>query len=66
MGNLDIEAGTGKTPCQDKGIDWGAGSTSQGMPIIASKPSKAGRESQRYSFRTLRRNQAYGCLIFDF
>lgn len=61
-----MEPGTGKTPYQDKGIDWGAGSIGQGMPKIASKASKAERESQRYSLRALRRNQAHGHLIFDF
>ena len=48
---------TGRLPCNDKGRDVGDASTSQGMPVMDSKPPETEGEAQNSCFLTgIRKN----------
>lgn len=44
-GDLDTEAHTGRTPCEEEGRDQGDASAGQGTPKTASRTPEAGREA---------------------
>lgn len=64
---LDIETHAGRRPCENKGRDQGDVSTSQGRPMITSKPPEARGEAWKDSpSQTSEGVSSADTLILDF